>query len=96
MEIVRELHLLNGNRFEPGKFSCALDCFLELWMKKIDRFTGERTESYIIRLLSALSGQYRSLRSEFQSLVSQTVSGQMKFLYTLHVLRGDIWSYNYK
>lgn len=96
MEIVRELHFLNGNRFDPGEFSCALDCFLELWLEKIDRFMGKRTESYIIRLLSVLSDQYRSFRSEFQSLVSRTVSGQMKFFYTLPVLRGGIWTYNYK
>ena len=96
MEIVREFHFLNGNKFDPGKFSCALDCFLELWLEKIDRFMGKRTESYIIRLLSVLSDQYRSFRSEFQSLVSRAVSGQMKFFYTLHVLRGGIWTYNYK
>ena len=38
IEEIRELHLLNSSRFEAGKFSCAIDCFLELWLGKVSYF----------------------------------------------------------
>ena len=62
IEEIRELHFLNSSRFEAGKFSCAIGCFLELQLRKVSYFLGDCRESYVIRLLSALSGQYSSLR----------------------------------
>ena len=38
MEEIRELHFLNLNRFEAVKFSCGIDSFLELWLRKISYF----------------------------------------------------------
>ena len=38
IEEIRELHFLNSSRFEAGKFSCAIDCFLELWLGKVSYF----------------------------------------------------------
>ena len=100
METIRELHFLNANRFESGIFSCVLDCFLELWLRKINDFLGENRESYIIKLLSYLSDKYKTLRSEFQSINyntsrenSRARRADINYFYTLHVLRNDIWTF---
>ena len=65
-EEIRELHFLNSSRFEAGKFSCAFECFLELWLRKVSYLLGDCRESYFIRLLSALSSQYSSLRRDYK------------------------------
>ena len=38
IEEIRELHFLNSSRFEAEKFLCAIDCFLELWLRKVSYF----------------------------------------------------------
>ena len=91
MESFQELHFINASRFEEGKFSCAVDCFLEIWLRKLSCCFGERTESYLIRLLNSISSQYESLREECRMLGSPTVSSQIQIkAFNLHILRDDI------
>ena len=68
MEEIKEFHFLNSSKFKSGTSSCAVDCFLELWLRNVSYFLGDCRESYFIRLLSALSGQYSSLRRDYELL----------------------------
>ena len=34
---IRKLHFINSVRDRQGKYSCAIDCFLELWVNVLGR-----------------------------------------------------------
>ena len=92
MEEIRELHFLNSSRFEAGKFSCVVDYFLELWLRKVSYFLGDCRENYFIRLFSALSGKYRR-DYELSRDNDSDMAATQGYYNTLHVLRSDVWSY---
>ena len=48
-------HFLNAVRLQPGKFSCAIDCFLELWHSILRHHFSEPSESRLIMLAQNMS-----------------------------------------
>ena len=95
IEEIRELDFLNSSRFEAGQFSCAIDCFLELWLRKVSYFLGDCRESYFVRLLRALSGQCSFLRRDYKLWQDNDsdMSASLVYFYTLHILRSNVFSY---
>ena len=95
IEEIRELDFLNSSRFEAGQFSCAIHCFLELWLRKVSYFLDDCRERFFVRLLSALSGQYCSLRRDYKLWQDNDsdMAASLGYFYTLHILRSDVFSY---
>ena len=74
------LHFMNNCIVVPGNFSCAIDCFLEIWLRTIDNAfpdSSQYSRSYIIRILRSITGQFRTVRSSIE----------------LPYLRSDVWDY---
>ena len=51
-------HFLNAVKYFPGKFSCAADCFLEVWLRVICHLIPEPGGSEFLRLLHVLRINY--------------------------------------
>ena len=84
MTSVRELHFLNFSRIVPGYFSCAFDCFLEIWLRKIYTSFDSDINSVVIALLNQAERSYREIR---------VLQGASSSMLTLHALRSNIWDY---
>ena len=94
IERSEELHFMNASTFEAGKFSCAVDCFLELWLRKVSVSFEGFSQSYIIRLLSSLRNHYITKREECRQCPLSSLSGLIHHAsLQLHYIREDIWSY---
>ena len=60
--LINELHFINLSRTAPGFFSCATDCFLEIWLKHISRIFTPTSRIYILDLLRQAERQNFLLR----------------------------------
>ena len=72
------MHFINVCRIQSGYFSCAIDCFLEIWVRILSMHFIGFSRSYIIRLLGSVSRQIKSC-----------VCNEEQLSY----LRSDIWDY---
>ena len=56
-------HFMNSVRLQPMVFSCAVDCFLEIWHAVVGDFFDEfsRSNSVLINLLSEMCMSYDEL-----------------------------------
>ena len=81
MMLIEKLHFLNSSRLVPGKFSCAVDCFLEIWINCIIDLYPDSTASYIIGILKFIFERF--------SVHQNTGADQS----VLHSLREPLWGY---
>ena len=47
-------HFINACRYIPGEFNCALDCFLEIWLRTLSPLIPDTDSSELIYLLKQL------------------------------------------
>ena len=71
-------HFLNSCRFLPGTFSCAIDCFLEIWFHCVSRVMPGGTPSHILRMLNAVNLFVNSLPTWDP--------------HKFHIAREDVWA----
>ncbi len=56
------LHFMNAVRIVPGTFSCAVDCFLEVWHTVFNHCFADRcSQSEIINILTQASDLYNQI-----------------------------------
>ena len=72
-------HFMNASRFLPGKFSCAIDCFLEVWIHSLSALFPASSTSLVLGILKYVYTQYMVLKTNRATA------------YELHLLRSDIW-----
>ena len=56
-----KLYFINFSRTVPGIFSSAIDCFLEIWFRRISRIFTPTIRIYILGLLEHAERQYLML-----------------------------------
>ena len=78
---MEKLHFMNACKFEPGVFSCALDSFLEVWLRVVNDLFSEFSRCYVLRLLMSISGQFKICESTGVDP------------HDLNLLRLDLWDY---
>ena len=88
MESFQELHFMNAARFEEGKFSFAVDSFLELWLKKL--FYRKWSHQIIKFHINSI----RRLREQCRMLGSSSVNSHIQnTAFNLLIMQDDILSY---
>ena len=90
-----ELHFINFSRTAPGFFSCAIDCFLEIWLGHISRIFTSASRIYILGLLKQAERQYFLLRERSYNINNSIVnpSLSMNTVQALNSITFDIWEY---
>ena len=88
------LHFINYSRTAPGFFSCAIDSFLEIWLRKISVMFPSRSRSYVIGLLKRSERDYLLLKERIEnSLFSLPAALPMSTIKELSRIRFDVWEY---
>ena len=84
ISLTQKPHFMNAVRNMPEKFSCAVDSFLEMWLRVIHFHTRhDRNGCRFISLLKNVAEQYENLTEE----------GPPVFNTDLHRLREIVWSF---
>ena len=91
MRHITELHFQNSARIVPGSFSCAVDCFLEIWFRKISPYIGLCDRGTFSYLLNEKATQYLLLGEQFKRDSSH--KHKRIFLHELQGLRSGIWEF---
>ena len=80
--LTQKFHFLNACRVYSGRFSCAVDCFLEIWIHTVSGFYSDsHFSSYVLGLLQYISSQFRIYESRGADAL------------LLHKLREGFWEY---
>ena len=89
------LHFMNCSRTAPGFFSCAVDCFLEIWLRKISHMFPICSRSYIVGLLKQSEREYFLLKERIDnnSLFASPHSMTLNMIQELNRIRFDVWEY---
>ena len=81
-------HFINACRYIPGEFSCALDCFLEIWLRILSPLIPDTDTSELIYLLKQTERAYNAIWYLYMNLPMSVNTG-----YQLHLVRERVWSF---
>ena len=82
-------HFINAcSRYMPGKFSCALDCLLEIWLRLLSPLIPDTGTSELIYLLKQTERAYSAIWYMYMNLPMSVNTG-----YQLHLVRERVWSF---
>ena len=87
MAQLQKPHLINTVRHEPGTYSCAIDCFLEITSSIFLPYLKEISRSNVFELL------YNSCMHYTSVVVDTNVSDWLVIINLLYDVREPIWSY---
>ena len=68
-------HFINACGYEPGKFSCALDCFLEIWLRILSPLIPDTGTSELIYLLKQTKRAYNAIWYTYMNLPMSVNTG---------------------
>ena len=81
-------HFINACRYIPGKFSCTLDCFLEILLRILSPLIPDTGTSELIYLLKQTERAYNAIWYMYMNLPMSVNTG-----YQLDLVHERVWSF---
>ena len=81
-------HFINACRYIPGEFNCALDCFLEIWLRILSPLIPDTGTSELIYLLKQTERAYNAIWYMYMNLPMSVNNG-----HQLHLAHERVWSF---
>ena len=87
--LTQKPHFINACRYVRGKFSCALECLLEIWLRILSPLIPDTGTSKLIYLLKQTERAYNAIWwYMYMNLPLSVNTG-----YQLHLVREVVWSF---
>ena len=84
--LTQKPHFINACRYILGEFSCALDCFLEIWLRILSPLTPDTGTSELIYLLKQTERTYNAIWYMYMNLPMSVNTGW-------HLVCERVWSF---
>ena len=81
-------HFINACRYISEEFSCALDCFLEIWLRILSPLIPDTGTTELIYLLKKTERAYNAIWYMYMNLPMSVNTG-----YQLHLAHERVWSF---